>query len=332
MPMPVPYRPARTVSLSAALVLFFLPFIGHTCLAAAQTGEPESVVAPGISAQTIEADLPRREMSYLHQLMQNDVERLDYLKKLYTSQRLEEAVAERGLDRSQPLLSALHAARARVLLDSLVDQELEAMGPDIESLARERYEAHPDRYQLRKKIKLAIIFIKKGGAEDNQARSQIERVKARLEKEPDNPDLFGELAKEHSQDKWAKQGGMNDKWLIAPVDLQSSPPMVQAAFALKSPGQLTDIVETEQGFAIAKLIAVTPAAPLSFEQAKDLIVPKIRIELEARERAEILKSLQPPADFALTDDAALQKMISEEQSSRAADKGAVSGGGGSSDR
>jgi parvulin-like peptidyl-prolyl isomerase len=101
--------------------------------------------------------------------------------------------------------------------------------------------------------------------------------------------------------------------------MERSPAMVRAAFALETPGQMTDIVETEQGFAIGKLLAVTPELQLTFEGAKEGILQSLRGELAKSTRAQIQESLQAPADFALTDDAALKKMITLEQKSRGAE-------------
>ena len=308
------------ISLNVSLLVSsLLLFAGH-CLATTETGDRGVSIAPGVSGQQVEEDLPSRNTRYLVQLTGDPRERLDYAKKLYSDQRLEEAVSSAGLGRSQPLLAALDAARNRLLLDALVRQKLEEMEPDLDALAKERYQADPERYKVRKKIKLAILFVgKRRGQGEGSAKVQIEKIEAELKKDPDNPNLFEDLAKKYSEDRWAAQGGANDKWLIAPLDMERSPAMVRAAFALETPGQMTDIVETEQGFAIGKLLAVTPELQLTFEGAKEGILQSLRGELAKSTRAQIQESLQAPADFALTDDAALKKMITLEQKSRGAE-------------
>ncbi len=74
-------------------------------------------------------------------------------------------------------------------------------------------------------------------------------------------------------------------------------------------GEITDIVETDKGFAIAKLLALTPSRRIPFDEAKADIIVRIESELWNRTRSEVLSALQPDKDFVVNDELLQQKII-----------------------
>ena len=84
-----------------------------------------------------------------------------------------------------------------------------------------------------------------------------------------------------------------------------------ASFALEIPGQMTDIVESTQGYSIVKLLKVTPESGLNFAEAKNGIIDQIMSELQYREKANVMSSLDAPEDLTINDEAVL-KVITEE--------------------
>jgi peptidyl-prolyl cis-trans isomerase C len=280
-----------------------------------------SMVAENVSLPFLEQDLLALPTFYLNQLMEDSEKRREYIGHLYTDRRIEAAIVEEGLAQSQALLQALRRERARILRDALVRHEIGKSAVDIGKLARERYTANPDQYRTPKKIKLAIIFVRKEKGKEEQAEARMKDIVAQLEGDPGNEELFHELAKEYSDDRRAKQGGINRKWLIAPSDLEKRDPLMQAAFAMDRVGQVTDIVETKQGFAIAKLMAVTPAMPIPFNVAKKEIQRQIQSELYAETEARLLKALQAPEGMEVKD-ALVKETITKALSSREPDSAA----------
>jgi peptidyl-prolyl cis-trans isomerase C len=298
--------------LSASMLLLLLPVFAN----AAEKAQ-DQMVADIVSVAVVEQNLKTVRTPDLQEMVSNPEKRAEYVNNLYSSQLLEKTIVDEGMDQDQQLLEALFTARSRVLLDALIVNAFKEIDEDLEALAKERYAADPDQYKMRKKIKVALIMVQKYPGMEDQAKSEIEEIAAKLNADPENDSLFYELAKEHSDDKMADQGGVNKKWLIAPVDLENRSPVQQAAFALDTPGQMTEIIESEYGYSIVRLLNVTPESQLSFAEVKQDIIDQIVGELKNLKQAEVMQSLKAPDDLVF-DDELIERLISENLESREA--------------
>jgi hypothetical protein len=296
-----------------ASLLLLLPSVVANAADAAQ----DQLVADTVSVAVVEQNLKSLGTPYLYELLDEPEKRAEYVGSLYSNQLLEKTIVDEGLDQDQQLLQALFIARKRVLLDALIANAFEEIDEDLEALAKERYAANPDQFKQRKKIKVALIMVLKYPGMEDQARSEIEEIAAELNADPENDSLFYELAKEHSDDQMADQGGVNKKWLVAPVDLENRTPVQQAAFALETRGQMTEIIESEYGFSIVRLMDVTPERQLSFAEVKKDIIDRIMAELKYLKQAEVMQTLKAPDDLVI-DDELIEQLISENLEGRAA--------------
>ena len=272
-------------------------------------GDSEARVKETIPTTALEQDLASRHSVFLNRLLNDPAKRRNYVRSVYVRRQLETAIATQGLSTDQALLEGLRNARERLLIDALVRKALSAKRLDIEALAEERYEAQRKDYMTRKKIKLAVIYVQKEIDREGQARRIIDSIAMQLRENPYDQNLFHDLAKKYSDDRKAARGGIIKEWLIAPVDLEKRDPLMQAAFSLETVGEITDIVETDKGFAIAKLLALTPSRRIPFDEAKADIIVRIESELWNRTRSEVLSALQPDKDFVVNDELLQQKII-----------------------
>ncbi len=277
--------------------------------------EQEQVVTEGVSANELVQNLRTHHTEYLRRMMVDPEMRLDYVKEVYSDQKLEQLMVENNLSQSQPVLAALYKARKDILYNRYVDYEFDQISEDLVSMARERYQANPDTYRRFKRIKVAVIFIKKEAGKEDEARAETEGILAQLKDNQDDQLLFFKLAEEHSDGPLAHQGGVNKKWLIAPPDLEKSNPVLQAAFELETKGQLTEIIETEKGFSIVGLLGAVEGKKLSFEEVKSEIIAKIKQNLMRLKRAEVYEFLQAD-DNLVIDDEMVKNLISTMYSSR----------------
>ena len=156
-----------------------------------------------------------------------------------------------GLDKQPDIRRAMDAAADRALQNAFIAREV---GPQIADAAiRARYDRD---------------IAGKGGAEEVHARhilvtAQDVAVKiiADLKKGGD----FGALAKQHSTDQGAQNGG--DLGFFKKDDMV--PEFAAAAFALK-PGEFTqEPVKTQFGWHVIKLDERRAAPPPSFEEARE---------------------------------------------------------------
>jgi peptidyl-prolyl cis-trans isomerase C len=109
---------------------------------------------------------------------------------------------------------------------------------------------------------------------------------------------FNDLAKQYSSCPSAKNGG--------DLGIQSKgrlvPEFEKAAYALK-PGQISDVVETEFGFHIIKLIEHIDAGTVSFEQSKDEIKQVLTDKQKEQVMTDYIKQIKAGADIKYTNEA-----------------------------
>jgi len=131
---------------------------------------------------------------------------------------------------------------------------------------RKFYEQNPGKFHRDEQIRVSHILI---GA-DNKAGSEAKKA-ARDKAEKLHTDLvngadFATLAKEHSADSSSKQGG--DLGFFGKGKMV--PQFEQAAFALQ-PGAISDVVETQFGFHIIKMVERKKAEDISLSEARNKI-------------------------------------------------------------
>jgi len=124
------------------------------------------------------------------------------------------------------------------------------------------------------------------------AKAKIEDILKKLKGGAD----FNDTAKQNSQCPSAKEGG----------DLGSQPKgtfvpeFEKAAYALK-PGQTSDVVETQFGYHIIKLIDHNDASTTSVEQAKDKIVEALTDKQKGDIAMSYIKQIKKEAKLEFTD-------------------------------
>jgi peptidyl-prolyl cis-trans isomerase C len=207
-----------------------------------------------------------------------------------------------GFPSEQAFLAAL--AERQMTLDKLrldIRQQMQAMklveaeiGPTVEVTdveVTDFYTKNPEKFQEPESVHASHILIRTPDATDEaqkkKARAEAQSVLAELKKGGD----FAALAKEHSQDaSSAARGG--DLGLI--VRGKTAPAFEQAAFALRQPGELSEVVRTDFGYHIIKLDERMPARRQSFESVRESI-------LKGFADAELKSSRQQVIDKAIAE-------------------------------
>lgn len=158
-------------------------------------------------------------------------------------------------------------ARADMMIDKMMEGEVATVTAATEPEAKEFYDKNPDKFKQGEAVKASHILV--NAAEDadeatrKQARAKIEGVLKRVRAGED----FARLAKENSDDGSKDQGG--DLGFFG--RRQMVPPFEQAAFALK-PGEISDIVTTQFGYHIIKVIERKEPTTVPYEKVQPQIV------------------------------------------------------------
>ena len=195
-------------------------------------------------------------------------------------------------------------ALSQVQLDHVVAQEKQ---PDYAAVAREEWQAHPEKYQGPEAVRVSHILIRT--SEERSEAEALARAEEALGKAKAGAD-FAALVGEYSEDPSAAQNrGDLDFFQRG----QMVEPFEEAAFALTAPGELAGPVKTDFGYHVLRFEARREAGLLPFEDVKERLIAQYRDEFRTRivnreiERIgnldgvktnyEALVSLHAPVDF-----------------------------------
>jgi len=183
-----------------------------------------------------------------------------------------------GLQNDPKVAAALLLARERVLADAAL-AKVDGAAPDraaLERLARNQYDAAPEKFDTPEQVRVRHILVSAKACEP-EAKARELLAQAR---QPGAD--FAALAKANSDDPGsASRGG--DLGFFGRGQMTAA--FETAAFALKQPGDLSDVVKTEFGFHVIRLEERKPARKQSFEEVRDNLIRTLG-DNEARTRRQ----------------------------------------------
>jgi peptidyl-prolyl cis-trans isomerase D len=167
---------------------------------------------------------------------------------------------------------------------------------------RAYYNEHIDDYKVQNRVHAEHILFKTVGktdAEVAEIRQKAEAVLAQAKKGAN----FEDLAKKNSEDDGSKDKGGDLGWI---VEGQTVPEFQKVAFSLPK-GSISDLVKTEYGFHIIKVLDHEQAHTKTFEEVRDEIFPIVQDAKVNAEATDISNQMaaavrqsdrQPLDDFA----------------------------------
>ena len=191
----------------------------------------------------------------------------------------------------------------RVVEYGLLDQEKIRQNIQIsDDELKVRYQHDIQQYQVPNRVHAEHILFMTVGKTD----AEVDEIKKKAEdvlKQVKKGTKFDELAKKYSEDPGSKEKGGDLGWL---VQGQTVPEFEKVAFALP-PSQVSDLVKTQYGFHIIKVLEKETAHTKSLDEVKLPILTQLRLNKTQEEEnkvsdqisAEIRKSSKTPiADLA----------------------------------
>lgn len=256
----------RTFSLVLVLVLVFN--IIHC-----RKREDKPQVLVRIENRTITLEDFHREIESLPEffkpLLVEPKAKREFLEKLIDREIMLLEAEKAGIEKREDVTRKIEECRRGVILEAFMSQILAGKDEVTDEEAKKYYEEHKDEFQLGERIKVRHIVVK--------TLEEAQEIKKRLERGED----FAELARKYSISPAAKWGG--DLGYIQRGQVGKE--FEKAAFSLKKPGDISDIVKTTFGYHIIKLEDRKPPQQLSFEEVKD----KIKNRLKEEKRNKILE-------------------------------------------
>jgi peptidyl-prolyl cis-trans isomerase D len=133
-----------------------------------------------------------------------------------------------------------------------------------DDVLKQQYQANIQQFQVPNRVHVEHILFMTVGKTD----AEVEEIKKKAEdvlKEVKKGGKFEDLAKKYSEDPGSKDKGGDLSWI---TQGQTVPEFEKTAFSL-SPGQVSDLVKTQYGFHIIKVLEKETAHTKPFEEVKD---------------------------------------------------------------
>ena len=185
----------------------------------------------------------------------------------------------------------------------LMDAEFADKTDFNDASAKEYYDENTKEFTQPEQVRASHILMGTRQTDPNADPNQIKvaaKAKAdELLKQIKQGADFAELAKANSDCPSAKDGGDLEFFARG----QMVKPFEDAAFAMK-PGQISDVVETPFGFHIIKVTDRKEAGTVSFEEAKEKILEKLKAEKQQDLIMEFIESLKAKATIVYPSDQA----------------------------
>lgn len=218
---------------------------------------------------------------------------------LLTRRVLAERARAEKLDADPVLAARARQAADMVLLDAWLTRIADAAADPaaVAALAREEYRAYPERFRRGDEVHARHILLPSCACVNDKGRAQAEAVLARLKAGED----FAALAAEFSIDK-SNAGKGGDLGFFGRGRMVKE--FEDAAFALKEPGELSDLVETRFGYHIIRLEARRDEGQRTFDEVRESLEASIAARLKNKARNDYVLALHAEEGFAI-DEAAL---------------------------
>ncbi len=192
------------------------------------------------------------------------------------STKLKENLATMGVDFEELKKDMME----RMLISEYINKTINSNIKINESELRAYYSQHLEEFTMPPRVLLAHIIVNNS----QLAEQLLDKLKQGAN--------FSELARNYSQDSSAAQGGVLG-WFS---DEQLIPELSSVAFSLE-PGSVSDVVKTNFGYHIVKVLNKTYATLLEFDQVKAQLEAYMTAEEQANKMLELIQQLRQDSDI-----------------------------------
>jgi peptidyl-prolyl cis-trans isomerase C len=203
-----------------------------------------------------------------------------------TQEAFDQAVKQRGMTTE----SMRTDARVDLGVAKMMDAEVATLPGPSDADAKAFYDKNPTQFKQPEQVRASHILVRVDANADaaakKKARGEIDTVLKQVKAGGD----FAKLAQQHSQDGSAAQGGdlgyFNKGQMVPEFD--------KVAFELK-PNQISDIVTTQFGYHIIKVIDHKPERTVPFEEAQGQIKSYLSVQKKQERQQTFIDDLKKKA-------------------------------------
>lgn len=253
---------------------------------------------PGVVARyqggEVTAEELRRESSRLPPALRANFEtafgRREMVNALVDKRLLVQEADRRGLRKDPEIARQVQELEERLMVQALLAAEEKALGPPAEAELRTWYEARRSELAQPARVRVSRVLaaVRPGATppERAAARQRAERLLARLRK----GESFAAVAGEGNGPEKARGG---DLGLLARGGPDAR--LEQAAFALARPGDLSPVVECDDGFAVLRLAERREARVPPFEEVRGEVANRLEPQRKRKAFDDLIERLRKGA-------------------------------------
>jgi len=215
-----------------------------------------------------------------------------------------EAMAK-GFDKDPEVIRTMKQVMIQKLIRNDFEKRIKPEDiPDAELQAY--YDSRKREYNTPEQVRASHILVKlppnATPAQKEAARERAKAILAEVKSKGRDAQAFAELAKKHSDDTGSKMLGGDLRYFSR---TEEGGTMVKefsdAAFKLRKPGDLSDLVETRYGFHIIRLTDRRAAQTRTFDQVKQQIRNRLYREKRTKMFDDWVKSLKAKAKIEISE-------------------------------
>jgi len=242
------------------------------CAASALSVEQVLVESENVKVTSLdfEADLMRIPPEHRAEVLASKARIAKLLENLLVNKTLAAQARNAGIDREPVLSKQIEIAADKLLAQEQINRiTKEVKIPSFDTRARELYQINVEKYSVPAKVRVSHILVDTKNRTPEEALQRIKQVR----EQATNGKKFEELVLEYSDDPSSKGNKGNLGFF---EEGKMVKPFSDAAFAITSPGDISEPVKTVFGYHIIQLHEKTPKVVRSFDMVKEKIIEEER--------------------------------------------------------
>ncbi|AOY58014.1 MULTISPECIES: SurA N-terminal domain-containing protein [Desulfococcus] len=249
---------------------------------AAQYKLREDVLNQLIDKKLTDQEIKRLNITVSEKEIDNAVERIKE-RGFRTEEDLIEALKQQGMT----LPEYRTRVKEQILRTKLVNLEVKSKIVITKDDIADYFETHADEYRFEKKYHLRNIILTVSPLADEAEKAAVREKMASIREEFLAGKSFADLAGRHSESPMAEKGGY-----LGEFEFREINETLQSILADKDAGDITDILETPQGYQLFYIENITNSPGRSLEEAAPEIEEKLYNEVVNKEFQSWLSDLR----------------------------------------
>lgn len=251
-----------------------------------------------VTADMIRAEMLRRGGMQPGQF-QDDEQKRALLDEMLLQRALVDAAKREGLDREAETRRSIEQLLVNQYLRRTLRPEQDKVQVD-DAQIQAWFDDHADDYTIPARRRVAMLRM--GVAKDadaaawSKAEARAQEARSKAAALGSDVPHFGTLAREYSDDQATRYRGGVIGWLTEgrAEQYRQDPALLEAAYALKTPGELSPVLRGTDAVYVARLVETQPAQPRALDQLRGGIQQRLTQEryqaIEAEFRRRMLSS------------------------------------------